>query len=229
MYTVYKHASPSGKVYIGITKQFPPSKRWLGGNGYRTQEKFYRAIQKYGWKSFTHEILYQCEDPDEAEQKEREYIKYYNSTDNRFGYNVEKGGNYKKEVTEETLIKSRASRSTPEYKRKIAEINARRWSDPEAHKKMSERFKGKNNPCYGKHRTEEQKEQARKAFSEHVDKLKRKVICIETGIVYESMADAARKTGVHQTCVAQSCKKANKRQFTKKSALHFEYVTQEGG
>lgn len=28
MYSVYKHTSPSGKVYIGITKQ-KPVKRWL--------------------------------------------------------------------------------------------------------------------------------------------------------------------------------------------------------
>ena len=27
------------------------------GNGYKKQSYFYRAIQKYGWDSFTHEIL----------------------------------------------------------------------------------------------------------------------------------------------------------------------------
>lgn len=42
-YTVYRHTSPSGKVYIGITKQ-KPHKRWNSG-----QPLFERAILKYGW------------------------------------------------------------------------------------------------------------------------------------------------------------------------------------
>lgn len=31
MYTVYKHTTPSGKVYIGITGQ-KPERRWQNGN-----------------------------------------------------------------------------------------------------------------------------------------------------------------------------------------------------
>ena len=57
-YTVYKHTSPSGKVYIGITKR-KPEYRWNKGKGYRKDQLlFYRAIKKYGWGNFTHEILY---------------------------------------------------------------------------------------------------------------------------------------------------------------------------
>ena len=57
-YTVYKHTSPSGKVYIGITKR-KPEYRWNKGKGYRKDQLlFYRAIKKYGWDNFTHEILY---------------------------------------------------------------------------------------------------------------------------------------------------------------------------
>lgn len=37
MYTVYKHTTPSGKVYIGITKQ-KPWQRWNNGNGYKNNE-----------------------------------------------------------------------------------------------------------------------------------------------------------------------------------------------
>lgn len=224
MYTVYKHTSPSNKVYIGITKQYPPSKRWLGGKGYRTQEKFYRAIQKYGWKNFTHEILFECENCEEAEQKEKEYIAKFMSTDNRFGYNVEKGGRYKDEVSEETIRKSKASRSTPEYRAKIIEINKRRWADPEAHRKMSERFSGKNNPQYGKHQSEERKKLAKETLAPYVNSIKRKVICVETGELYESMAEAASKTGVNQRSVSQSCRLAGEREFIKKSCLHFEYA-----
>ena len=57
MYTVYKHTCPNGKVYIGITKQ-KPERRWgINGRGYKENEYFYRAIQKYGWQNIKHEII----------------------------------------------------------------------------------------------------------------------------------------------------------------------------
>ena len=46
-YCVYKHTSPSNKVYIGITKRNPLT-RWNAGFGYKTQVYFWRAIVKYG-------------------------------------------------------------------------------------------------------------------------------------------------------------------------------------
>lgn len=43
-YIVYKHTSPSDKVYIGITK-FDPKYRWLNnGRRYRNQTIFFNAI-----------------------------------------------------------------------------------------------------------------------------------------------------------------------------------------
>ena len=46
-YTVYKHTSPSGKIYIGMTCQKPKDRWGKDGNGYKGQP-FYNAIQKYG-------------------------------------------------------------------------------------------------------------------------------------------------------------------------------------
>lgn len=48
-YTVYRHTSPSGKVYIGITCR-KPEYRWNHGKGYKEidQPVLYRAIKKYG-------------------------------------------------------------------------------------------------------------------------------------------------------------------------------------
>ena len=46
-YTVYKHTSPSGKVYIGITCR-KPKYRWNNGKGYKEKDQrlFYNAIKK---------------------------------------------------------------------------------------------------------------------------------------------------------------------------------------
>ena len=46
-YIVYKHTSPSNKIYIGITCQ-DVERRWRNGDGYKSQKYFYRAIKKYG-------------------------------------------------------------------------------------------------------------------------------------------------------------------------------------
>lgn len=89
-YCVYKHIIPNNKVYIGITSISPES-RWKNGNGYKNQ-MFYRAIQKYGWNNIRHEILFEELTKEEAEQKEIELIKQYNSTNGKFGYNIDNGG-----------------------------------------------------------------------------------------------------------------------------------------
>lgn len=48
-YIVYKHTSPSGKSYIGITHQ-KPHLRWRSkGQGYKHSTVFYSAIQKNGF------------------------------------------------------------------------------------------------------------------------------------------------------------------------------------
>ena len=56
-YTVYMHVSPSNKRYIGITRQ-AHEKRWKSGNGYAGNDYFYKAIKKYGWNNFEHNILF---------------------------------------------------------------------------------------------------------------------------------------------------------------------------
>lgn len=88
---VYKHTSPSGKVYIGVTS-VKPEKRWNHGFGYTYNSYFWRAIQKYGWDNFDHEILFEGLPRSEAYVLEKDLIQYYKSTDPRYGYNITDGG-----------------------------------------------------------------------------------------------------------------------------------------
>lgn len=95
-YCVYKHTSPSGKIYIGITGM-KPELRWANGKGYKEQKVFYRAIQKYGWDDIKHEILYTDLSEEKAKEKEIELIAYYKSNCHRwnnpaYGYNSTDGG-----------------------------------------------------------------------------------------------------------------------------------------
>lgn len=90
-YCVYKHTNKeNGKSYIGITCKKNPMDRWQNGNGYKTQVKFYRAIEAYGWDKFTHEILHVKLTKEEASKKEIKLIKKFDTVNN--GYNVLKGG-----------------------------------------------------------------------------------------------------------------------------------------
>ena len=55
--------------------------------------------------------------------------------------------------------------------------------------------RGKDNPNYGKHLSKEQ-----------VEKMSKKVICIETGIIYPSMSEASRQTGISSGHICSVCK-----------------------
>ena len=79
MYKVYMHKlKKDNRVYIGITKQ-NLKKRWQRGIGYAHSTNFYNAILKYGWDDFDHIVLFKDLSKEEAEQKEMELIKLYNS------------------------------------------------------------------------------------------------------------------------------------------------------
>lgn len=156
MYTVYKHTAPNGKCYIGMTRQVPED-RWQNGLGYRTQTRFYRAIVKYGWCNFQHEIVGNNLSLEQAEDLERRLIAEYRSWDKDYGYNIERGGNCRKEISPETREKLQRIHATEEYRAKIIAANNRRWSNPEAHRHMSELFSGERNPQYGKKLSAERK------------------------------------------------------------------------
>ena len=118
LYIVYKHTSPSNKVYIGITKE-SPTKRWANGLGYSYQPYFFRAIVKYGWINFKHEILFDSLTEEEAKNKEVELITKYKSTDIHYGYNISPGGDFKptmKDETKEKISKSKKGKHYDDYR-----------------------------------------------------------------------------------------------------------------
>lgn len=138
MYTVYKHTSPSGKVYIGITSQ-NPLKRWQNGNHYNNQLKFYRAIIKYGWGNIKHEILCEGLNKEEAEAMEIKLIAYYHSTDDKYGYNICEGGHVRTNyiTSEETKRKlslaAKGKKLNDETKRKLS-LSKTKGKNPHARK-----------------------------------------------------------------------------------------------
>lgn len=78
----------NGKVYIGQTSQSLGARFNQHCNASHTS-LIHRAIKKYGRENFSIESLYCGED---YNQKEKELILKYRSTDPTFGYNIQEGG-----------------------------------------------------------------------------------------------------------------------------------------
>ena len=93
MWTVYKHENlETHQVYIGITEQEPVLRWGKNGKGYRKQSKFFDAILEYGWKNFSHEILFtNIKSELEARKIETNLIVKYDAIQN--GYNSCKSTN----------------------------------------------------------------------------------------------------------------------------------------
>lgn len=164
---VYKHTAPNGKIYIGITNN--TKNRWRsGGIGYKSQSLFWRAIQKYGWDNFDHEIIAWDMELWVAQRMEMDLIKFLYANEREYGYNLTDGGE-----TIPTIFHTPESvKKALETKRKKLEagIHPAHYGKKfslERRKKLSEAHKGLNSgvnhPMYGKHHTEEAKEKLRKA------------------------------------------------------------------
>ena len=132
-FVVYKHTSPNGKVYIGITSQ-KLNRRFRDGKGYYNNKHFYNAIKKYGWDNFSHEVLFDNLTEEEAKLMEQFYIALYDSFKN--GYNRTLGGEglLGYTPTEETRIKLRnaniGKKPSPETIEKRIESLKNAWKDP---------------------------------------------------------------------------------------------------
>ena len=182
IYTVYMHTNKvNDKKYIGITKT-NPKERWKNGLGYKTQI-FYRAIQKYGWDNFKHEILFEKLNKEEAEQKEIELIAFYKSDNKDFGYNVNHGGNCIGTMSEATR------------------------------RKLSNAFKGRKlTPEWLEHRTKAQTglKRSKETVDKIRAAASVKVICINDRQIYDSLTIASEVTGVGISHISQCCNKHRK-------------------
>lgn len=124
---LYVHTNlANNKKYVGITSQ-EPEKRWMNGHGYARTLYFGRAIEKYGWNNFRHDILLTDMSEEEAKTAEIITIAMLKTNDHNFGYNLTEGGG-----------------GTHGYKAPM-----------EVRLKYSAAKSGPNHPNYGKHRPEQ--------------------------------------------------------------------------
>lgn len=242
-YTVYKHTSPEGKVYIGCTGDKVET-RWK--KGYHHNVALTNDVEKMGWDNFKHEVISTNMDESSAYALEKELIHKYDSTNTDRGYNKSIGGK----------INSGIVRSD-EYRKKMSELKQGekhnfygKHHTEESKREMSVSSSGSNHPMYGKHLSEETKRKLseshrRENLSEETlnrmraarlgkklsDSTKRKlsevnskkVMCVETQKIYNSIKEAAKDTGCYDTNITAAC---NGRQKTA-AGYHWTHIDKE--
>lgn len=201
------------KKYIGQTTKERPSDRYSQHRYNATHldsnkgvSYLHRAMNTEGLDNFTFEVI---EEIDNAllNEKEQYWIQFYNTLSPN-GYNLTIGGEGTPGFSRPQSLEEREKRKEsnikyyqehPEAVEEIRERTKALWQDEEYRKKVTESnkkfyaehpdiFKGKNNPMYGKHHTEEALEKirahaaTRKNKIAQLDKETLEVIAIHDGV-----------------------------------------------
>lgn len=234
-FKVYVHTNKiNGKMYVGITKR-SLRERWENGEGYKDSSHFYRAIRKYGWDNFDHDVLANNLTEEEAMNMEELLIRELCLTNREQGYNMKKGGT-NCSLAEETKIKIgnalRGKKHSEEVRRMQSEVKKGKKLSPEhcaaisrgnkgrprtdkemqAAKINGEKMSGDNHWTRRLGIKEETKHKISQTMKEHIQKNgqheatgKKKVQCIETGVIYDSIEDASTNLHICRSQISEAC------------------------
>ena len=211
-YCVYVHTNKvNGKRYVGITCQRPED-RWKNGSPYRRCPYFYKAIRKYGWNGFMHDVLFNGLTRDDAVEWERLLIKEWKCAEHDYGYNIALGGegqemyslSMRKKMSESALKRNQ----DPTKFANICEGNRKRWADAAEHDKISKGLKS----YYAKNpdRHERISEERKHYFAEHPEKKKTRAVVQlskagEVIKVWSNMTEAAQQFGTNSQNISAVC------------------------
>lgn len=226
----------NGKIYIGQTttslEQRKKEHEYRASRGDR-QTYFYNALNLYGNQNFKWEIIEYNIDFNELNNREEYWISYYKSNVKEFGYNMTKGGDnadnlnrWREENPELVSLEAHKGwtkmrqvlSENPEkeqIRKEKAKIGVQKYT-----KEHIEEIRQRSYQVYLQH-----KEAQEKVLENNRKKKMKKVRCIETGIVYESINEAGRQTHNSPSNIKQCCdgvRKSAGKDNNKK--LHWEYV-----
>lgn len=195
-WSVYKHISPSGKVYVGITSKKCSSRWGISGKRYLFKQKngdfahpaFAAAIIKYGWDTFEHIIVESGLTEEEAKNMEKELISIYKGKG--ISYNITDGGDGRLGV----------SFKHSEESKKAISLHHRRFQLDSTKRKISETQKGVKFPEWRKKLLSEAHSHERIKVAQY-DK--------EGNFIasYISIMDASRATGIPNALIASAIKR----------------------
>lgn len=197
---IYSITNPNGEVYVGSSICI--KKRW---NMHRfskcvSHPKLKKSFDTYGKENHVFTIIEEC-DKSLLIQYETYYQKKYNSVEKGLNCHYanssgRKGKKHTKESKEKNRIAHLGKKLSEEHKRKISETTKGRKGKPmseETKLKVSKAKKGVSINL-----TEEEKERRRKQII-RVSKMNgKKLICTETGNIYNSISEAAKLNNINE-------------------------------
>lgn len=163
---------------------------------------------KYGSDCFKLVVIEKC-NKDQLDEKEKYYIKKYNSLDNANGYNMTFGGkksgikftDLSNKRLGEAIKKVYIENPNAREERRQAALN--QWANPEIKKKIM----GKNNGMYGRTHTKEAREKISNAAKGRISFRRNTtpVLCIELNKTFSCAAVAAKELNIHPS-ILEVCK-----------------------
>jgi len=179
----------NGRKYIG-KKIYDSNSRTYLGSGTLLR----KAIEKYGRDNFKRTILEECATDEELSIAEVKWIRQFNAVKNKEFYNLAEGG------TGGMRWKSiphpmSGKRHREETKIKMSES---RTGNKNGIFQKGYLLKGDRNGRYGSKATKKSIERSKEVNS-------KMIICIDTNVVYPSIAEAARQNHFNRTNINACC------------------------
>ena len=239
-YKVYVHVNKiNGKKYFGITKNRVEERWEKNGSGYKKNSHIRSAFNKYGWDNFQHFVVIDGLTYNEAIGYEEDFIRIFNTTDNKKGYNRDKGGKdylvriqTRKRMEKAGLIKpvihldtrveyadsSIASYYTGYKAESIRRTcNSRKFLLFNSHWMFKEDYNKLTN-----YEIEEILKMKPKSYMHD----NRKVVCLETLEVFENAEQAQKKYNkTTESCIRACCKHTNSDRITA-GGVHWLYLSE---
>lgn len=203
-YYVYLHINKiNGKIYVGITRKTNVNDRWHNGRGYQYNQHFWSAIKKYGWNNFEHEIFASNLTEEEASNMEKLLIEKLDTTNPNNGYNIASGGYNNRglkgvhnpfygvkpvKAIEASVSVRTGKHLTEEHKKKISNAVTGYVKSEEHRRKLGESQRG----------------QVRGRGKDCANSIP--VLCVETGVVFNSQREAAKQYGVCDKAISRAVK-----------------------
>lgn len=154
-FVIYKITNlVNGKIYIGKTSRFEKRKKGYYQKSlgkYKKESRISKslitqALQKYGFENFKFEIIEEVLTPEILNEREKFWIRTFNSVDKSIGYNIALGGNGgdlftnhpNKEAYREKIVKATSGKNNKMYGRSVYSVWVEKYGKDVAEIKYSD-------------------------------------------------------------------------------------------
>lgn len=215
-YIIYLYRNKiNNKVYIGQTSE-TIERRARGGHGYKGCPYFYHAIEEYGWNNFEPFILESDLESKEADVREQFWIKAFDATNPKKGYNLSLGGKKTQTTGKASNRKKVICKETGEVFDSLREAAVWAGMNKNSTSNISAQIRG-DKASAGKHPVTGEPLHWYFEGKELESKIKKpqkggakQVKNLDTGEIFDSVNDAAKFYGISNVTISKSCKSNGK-------------------